>query len=73
MTELRWKLYRIIAHVTAGCTKMDNRRSQGTLFTEYMNVRHHIVPRRLFFFCGGFEVDVVHVGLHFDDLFRFDR
>jgi len=52
---------------------MDNRRSQGTLFTEYMNVRHHVVPRRLFFFSSGFEIDVIHVSFHFGNLFRLDR
>lgn len=52
---------------------MDDRRSQGTLFTKYVNVCHHVVPRRPFFLSGGFVVDVVHVRLHFGDLFRFDR
>lgn len=51
---------------------MDDRRSSWTLFAEYVNVRHHVVPGRLLFLGCGFEIDVVDVSLHLGDLIRFD-
>lgn len=64
--------YRIVAYVAASGTEMDDGRSSWTLFAEYVNVRHHVVPGSLLFFGRGLEIDFVNVSLHFGDLLRLD-
>lgn len=62
--------YRVVTDITTCRPQMDYGSRFRALVSENVDVGHYVVSGGLFFLRRCLEVDIVHVGLHFRDLFR---